>query len=339
MRIVKVYPSEYNDDLRHFDDNSILIRKIKEKYDYTSVTFSNDMSEEDCADVIRQYDVLLTAWGSPHIPNSLAHNPGNLKYICNITGEMSKWIDRELVESPYITITNWGDAPAYDVAEGAVVLLMTLMKDIPLHIKNCATDSMKPPKGVRQLTLFGTAVGIYGMGVIARKFVDMLRPFGARFYAYDPYVDNMPEGVTKVNSLEELFSVSRILAVHAALCDETKDSITEELLALLPDGAVFINTARGRIIKDGALEKELLKGRIRAGLDVFSDGNCCEPDSPLRGLNNVIFTYHGIGGKNIIDGDDANPIVTKNCLDNLERFSKGEELQFVMTPERFKIST
>ena len=87
------------------------------------------------------------------------------------------------------------------------------------------------------------------------------------------------------------------------------------------------------------MEKELLKGRIRAGLDVFGDGNCCEPDSPLRGLDNVIFTYHGIGGKNIIDGDDANPIVTKNCLDNLERFSKGEELQFVMTPERFKIST
>lgn len=339
MKILKPYPAEKKDDLIYFDDNSELIKEIKKRYDYTSVVFNETMSEEEKADIIRQYDVLLTAWSSPRVPISLADNPGNLKYICNITGQMRDWIGEELIKSPHLVVTNWGDGQAFCMAEGAFAIMMTLMKNIPLHIKNGKSKSMEPPVNKQHFTLLDTRVGIYGFGAIGRKFLEMLRPFSPKVYIYDPYAKDIPKDITVVNSLDELFKISQILVVHAGLSDETKGSIKAEHLSMLPDGAIFINTARGLIVEDGALEKELTKGRIRAGLDVFGSGNICEENSPLRELDNVILTCHTVG---ICDWGlerDKMVVPVKNCLENLERFSKGEELKFIMDVERYKRST
>lgn len=340
MKIIKPYPAVYKDDLKYFDENSDLIKEIKEKYDYTSVVFDESMSDEEKANIIRQYDVLLTGWSSPHVPNCLAENPGNLKYICNITGEMRSWIDEEIVASPHFVVTNWGDAPAFSVAEGAFALMMTMMKSIPLHIKNAASGSMEPPASKQHMTLYNTPVGIYGLGVIGRKFLEMLRPFCPKVYVFDPYITDIPEDVTMVDSLEELCKISQIFVVHAALSPETEGSVTADHLAMLRDDTLIINTARGPIIDKDALEKEILSGRLRAGLDVFGKiENMSAPDSSIRQLDNVVQTCHSVG---IADwGLDWDKMVVpmKNCLDNLERFAKGEELKFIMDVERYRRST
>lgn len=88
------------------------------------------VSEKEYAEILRNYDVLLTMWRSPHVPNELAQNPGKLRYICNITGEMTQWIDAPIIESPYITVTNWGNAPAFGIAEE--ICLRNLK-----HFENC----------------------------------------------------------------------------------------------------------------------------------------------------------------------------------------------------------
>ena len=132
MKILKPYASQEQLETIAYNGNSPLGRAIREQYDYTEVVFDETRSEEEKAAVIREYDVLMTMWGSPHVPNCLASDPGNLRYICNITGEMTKWIDYDIIESPHLTVTNWGDAPAYDVAEGSFALLMAVQKDIPV---------------------------------------------------------------------------------------------------------------------------------------------------------------------------------------------------------------
>lgn len=76
----------------------------------------------------------------------------------------------------------------------------------------------------------------------------MIRPFRPVLMAYHPYVPQMPEGVEKLDSLDELFQRSKAIVIHAGLSPETWHTVTAERLAMLPDHAILINTARGGII-------------------------------------------------------------------------------------------
>ncbi len=339
MKILKAYTHKEHLEQLPFSGDRPLIREIRKLYDLDEIVLEPDYKEEDYANLIREYDVLLTMWSSPHVPNELADNPGKLKYICNITGEIGKWIDAPIVESPHITVTNWGDAPAFGVAEGAFALLQAVMKEIPLAIEHAKTNGISAHPDRQMCSLHFTRVGIYGMGVIGRKFVEFIRPYMPEMYAYDPYVENMPEGVTKVDSLEELFSKSQIIVIHAALCEETEGSVTKELLAMLPDYAILINTARGKIIDQDALIAELKAGRLRAGLDVMYPTDWPEPDDEIRQLKNLIMTGHFVSDP--VWGVDPEKLdfTSLNCLENLKRFSEGKPLKFIMDPTRYKRST
>lgn len=338
MKILKTYQSE---ELRQdpYGTNSRLLREIRAKYDLDEVVLPKEYTAKEYADLIRRYDVLLTMWASAPVPDELAQNPGNLKYICNITGSMRGWISSQIIESPHLVVTNWGDAPAFGIAEGAFALLMSMMKNIPLHIRSVQSNNAHAPDDGRQTTLYNRRVGIYGLGVIGRKFVEFLKPFQPVIYAYDPYISDIPEGVTMVDSLDALFEISQIVVVHAGLSEETKGSVTKELLAKLPDGAIIINTARGLIIDWEALRQELLSGRLRGGLDMTGPWDLPEVGDPVRQLDNAVFTGHHSGFGDWQRDPDELDITARNCLDNLERFSKGEPLKFIMTPERYMRSS
>lgn len=338
MKILKTYKAE-EDRLIAYGTNSPLLKEIRKNYDLTEVVLEPDYNEAEYAELIRRYDVLLTMWKSPRVPAEIAKNPGNLKLVCNITGSVRNWIGEEIVECPQISVTNWGDAPAFGVAEGAFALLVTMLKDIPLSIEHAQNNGISCAPDRRSGSLYGLKIGIYGMGAIARKFVDMLKPFESNLSAFDPYVDEMPEGVKKVSSLEELFKTSHVIVVHAGLSPETTNSVTKELLALLPDGGIIINTARGKIIDQNALMDELSTGRLRAGLDVMAPEDWPAEDAPIRQMKNVVLTGHFIA--NPVWGVDPEKLdfTALNCLENLKLFSEGKPLKFVMDVERYRRST
>ena len=340
MKILRLYCSEGNKREKKYGTDSPLMKAIREKYGCDEVVLEEGAKEEEYAELIRQYNVLLTGWGNPHIPNELAENCGKLRYICNITGELARWIDVPLVECPHLIITNWGDAPAFGVAEGAFALLMAVMKNIPKHVDNARNNGVNRVPTETQVSLYKKKVGIYGMGVIGRKFIDFLRPFSPDIYAYDPYAKDIPEGVTMVDSLGELFSISQIVAVHAGWTKETEGSVNKEMLAKLPDGGIIINTARAAIVDYEALREELLSRRLRAGIDLATIKSPMPPvDDPVRMLDNVIFScYSAYMGAWGVDPEELD-FAALNCLENLQRFADGKELKFVMTPARYRIST
>lgn len=341
MKILKAYKDKETMDRLPYSGDCPLVNALKELYELDEIILEPDYKEEDYANLIREYDVLLTMWSAPHVPNELADNPGNLKYICNITGGIGNCIDAPIVASPHIKITNWGDAAGYGIAEGAVSLLMTMLKDIPLVISRAEANDDLPVKEHRGCSLYKKKVGIYGMGYIGREFAKYLRPFMPDMYAYDPYVENMPEGVEKVNSLEELFSKSEIIAVHAGLCEETMHTVTKELLALLPDGGIVINTARGAIIDEPALFDEVRSGRLRAGLDVLDtkahpESHDLPPlDDPIRHSEIAVFTAHHIGGDEWSQDPSKLDFTALNCYRNLKHFADGEPLEFVIDYDRY----
>jgi phosphoglycerate dehydrogenase-like enzyme len=303
----------------------------------TVVQNGASLTKEQIAQHVREANVYLAGWGSVALPKELAGDPGKLEYVCGITGTMREMVPVELVDAG-IPLTNWGDTPAGPVAESAVALLLAAMKDLHHHIRVIHDGGWRISNEGHGGSLNGLNVGVYGCGAIGRRFVEMIRPFGPVVRVYDPYLEELPAGMQRVDTLEELFEESQAIVIHAGLTPETRKSVTAELLAKLPDHAVVVNTARGGIIDQPALFKELESGRLRAALDVLDDGDTLPPAHPARRWDNLILTSHQA---EMVWPRPPNHLAPMHrvCLDNLKRFTEGRPLRFVMDPVRYRRST
>ncbi len=320
----------------------VMIEALRKLGELEIVENGGDLMPAGIAARIRGCRVLVTSWGSARVPDEIAQDRGHLEYICHMTGTVREFIPLAVIEAG-IPVTNWGDAIALSVAEGAMTLLLAVLKDLRHHIRFIAEGGWKRDETSYGGSLEGTPVGIYGCGVIARRFIEMIRPFGPRLTVFDPYVDPLPEGCARARSLEELFEGSQIIVVHAGLTDETRGSITADLLARLPNDAVIINTARGAIFDQAALFRELESGRLRAGLDVL-EPDFLPADHPARRWDNVIFTAHQVSNPVLRWPTDGQPPAElasfqKVCIENIRRYLAGEPLLFIMDRTRYLRST
>jgi phosphoglycerate dehydrogenase-like enzyme len=161
----------------------------------------------------------------------------------------------------------------------------------------------------------------------------LLAPFDLRPLLADPYVTaaDAAELGAELVELPDLFRRSDVVSVHAPALPETRGLVSAALLALLPDGATLINTARGALIDEYALIAQLRTGRISAVLDVTEP----EPpavDSPLWQLPNVLLTPHAAGAL----GTELFRLGTC-AADELARFAAGEPLAFAVDPSRLAV--
>ena len=124
----------------------------------------------------------------------------------------------------------------------------------------------------------------------------LFRAFDARVLVYDPYLTEAQAQAlgAELSGLDELLRRSDIVSLHVPSLPETRYMIGAAQLAMLKDGALFINTARGAIVDEQALIAELRKGRFTAALDVYEKEPLAD-DSPLRMLPNAILAPHAAG--------------------------------------------
>jgi glyoxylate reductase len=159
--------------------------------------------------------------------------------------------------------------------------------------------------------LTGSTLGIVGLGRIGGAVARRAEGFELRVLSVRSH--------DRPAALDELLAESDIVTIHAPLTPETRALIDARRLALLRDGGVFVNTARGEIVDEEALVTELVSGRIRAGLDVFAH----EPHVPeaLLALPNVVLTPHlGSGTR------QTREAMTRIAVDNVLALERGEEL-------------
>ena len=163
--------------------------------------------------------------------------------------------------------------------------------------------------------LSGSTLGIVGLGRIGSAVARRARGFELRVLYTRRHPTETDLG--EYRDLDALLEESDLVTVHAPLTPETRGLIDARRLARLRDGAVFVNTARGEIVDEDALVRELVAGRIRAGLDVFAD----EPNVPeeLLGLDNVALTPH-LGSAT----RQAREAMTRLLVDNLLAVDRGE---------------
>ena len=163
----------------------------------------------------------------------------------------------------------------------------------------------------------GSTLGIVGLGRIGQAVARRAQGFDLRvLYTQRRRVETT---LGEYRELDQLLAEADIVTVHAPLTSETRGLIDRRRLALLQDGACFVNTARGEIVDERALVDELVSGRIRAGLDVFAD----EPHVPeeLLGLTNVVLTPH-LGSAT----RQAREAMTRIVVENIRAFERGEAL-------------
>ncbi|MDK2971394.1 MAG: hypothetical protein PWP23_1149 [Candidatus Sumerlaeota bacterium] len=319
---------------------SAVFRKALDEFGQLEViAHGRGMTEDQRAALVRETDVLLTGWNAAPIPACIAEEPGRLQYICNITGEIARFIPMEIVESG-LPVTNWGDYPAVPVAEGALALLLAVLKDMHCQINTVREGGWRMDMHEHGGSIEGSRMGIYGLGVIGRRFIELLRPFRCSIKVFDPYVEVIPANCERCHSLEDLFDSVNIIVIHAALTEETRKSVTADLLARLPRHGVVINTARGGIVDQDALFAELESGRLRAGLDVL-DPDYLPPDHPARTWENLILTAHRVeqGWPDFHQEPTRLNRMQEICIDNLRRFQRGEPLKFTFSPTRYLLST
>jgi lactate dehydrogenase-like 2-hydroxyacid dehydrogenase len=163
----------------------------------------------------------------------------------------------------------------------------------------------------------GATLGIVGLGRIGRAVARRAQGFDMRIV----YTKRTPVEAAgmEYRDLNDLLRESDIVTVHVPLTAETEGLFDARRLALLRDGACFVNTARGLIVDEPALVAELVSGRIRAGLDVFADEPRLPPE--LLELPNVVLTPH-VGSAT----QATREAMTRVLVDNLLAAERGDPL-------------
>ncbi|MCA3561008.1 MAG: D-glycerate dehydrogenase [Aestuariivirga sp.] len=170
------------------------------------------------------------------------------------------------------------------------------------------------------LDVSGQRLGILGMGRIGQAVARRARAFGMaiHYHARRPVAAEDARGAAYHARFADMLPNIDFLSVNCASTPETRGMVNAEALALLPKGAIVVNTARGDIVEDDALIAALASGHLAAaGLDVFKG----EPriDPRYRGLDNVFLLPH-IGSAT----PRTRSAMGHKCIDNLEQFFRGE---------------
>lgn len=108
--------------------------------------------------------------------------------------------------------------------------------------------------------LLGKTLGIQAFGQVGRNVARIASGFGLTVSALDPYCPAeviSAAGVTPVNDIKELYGNNKFVSIHIPATPETKGSIGYELISLMPEGGVLINTARKEVIDEAGLKKAL----------------------------------------------------------------------------------
>jgi glyoxylate reductase len=173
----------------------------------------------------------------------------------------------------------------------------------------------------------GKRLGILGMGRIGQAVAKRAKAFGMdlHYHSRRPVGPEDDIGARYHARFEDMLPNCDFLSINCASTAETRGIVNATTIALLPAGAIVVNTARGDIVDDGALISALSSGKLAAaGLDVFKG----EPniDPRYRSLDNVFLLPH-IGSAT----PGTRSAMAQKCIDNLQQFFRGERPTDLLT--------
>lgn len=280
--------------------------------------------DERAARLLPAAEVLLSGWGCPRIDAAVLARAPRLRAVIHAAGTVKGHVDEELWARG-VRVSSAAAANAVPVAEytiGAILLAAKRVFRLQRRYRDVRGFRFWPREVPVPLGSLGRTVGIVGASRIGRLVLERLRPFDFARLVHDPFLapDEARALGAEPVALDELLARADIVSLHAPLLPETRGLLDRRRLALLRDGAVLINTARGALVDPEALADHLARGRIDAVLDV-TEPEILPADSPLYELPGVFLTPHVAGAM----GAETQRLAAL-AIDEIERLGRGEPL-------------
>jgi phosphoglycerate dehydrogenase-like enzyme len=226
-----------------------------------------------------------------------------------------------------VTITK--GAVDYSVAEAVIGWMLALGHQLQAKDRLVRTGQWNERSRFMGRELRDRTLGVIGLGGIARKTIELLRPFGMKQpLAYDPHASNSSDA--QLTSLEELLRQSDYVSLHCPLTEQTRGLIGARELSWMKPDAVLINTARGGIVDEDALFLALRERRIAgAAIDCFVGEPLLQPPR-FAELDNVILAPHSIAWT-----EEQFRSMGRMACQGIVDLARGKKPFFAVNPEVF----
>ena len=242
-------------------------------------------------------------------------------------------VDIDAAKELGISVTRVPAYSPYAVAEHAVALLLALNRKIP-RAYNRVHDLNFSLNGLVGFDLHGKTAGIIGTGKIGRVVAEILRGFGMKVLAYDPFPgpDWAAKAGVEYTDPKKLARESAVISLHVPLTPETHHIVSRETIELTKPGTIIVNVSRGALIDTKALIEALKSGHLGGvALDVYEEeegvffedlsGQVLQDDDLARLLTfpNVLITAH-----QAFLTREALAEIARVTVENLRAFAHGK---------------
>lgn len=289
-----------------------------------------DRSEPDEV-IARIGDAEIIMTNKTVIDRRIMENCPSIKYIgVNATGY--NVVDVEFAKNAGIVVTNIPEYGTDAVAQFTFALMFELCNKAGLYSRSVAAGDWVKSRDFTYniapiIDVKGKTLGIIGYGSIGRRVAEIALAFGMNVLLYSRTRKELPKGYEnqiKWTDKETLLRKSDIVTLHCPLFPETERMIHKDTIAMMKDGAMLINTARGGLIAEQDLADALNNGKLSgAGLDVVSK-EPMEKDNVLRTAKNIIITPHIAWAST-----EARERLMGIAVDNLKAYLAGKPVNVV----------
>jgi len=215
------------------------IKEIANKAGYELVLLEKYTEKSQLLEAVADVDAMIIR--SDKATKEVLDAAKNLKVIVR-AGAGYDNIDLEAATANNIVAMNTPGQNSNAVAELAIGMMIFL-----------ARNSFNGTSGTE---LRGKTLGIHAYGNVGKYVAEIAKGFQMKIYAFDPFIEDSvieADGVTPVKSAEELYKKCQYVSLHIPANDKTKNSINKDLLGIMPENAVLVNTARKEVVHEDDL--------------------------------------------------------------------------------------
>ncbi len=275
--------------------------------------------------VLAGSEIIVTGWGMMTLDGEFLDAAPALRAVFYGAGSVRDFVTDEFWGRDILLTSAWASnaVPVIEYTVAAIVFGMKKCLQAAAATRQAKTFQL--PEGVAGV--YGIKVGVIGAGMVGSGVLQMLKNYQVETYCCDPHLsaERARELGTTPMGMDEIFRTCDVVSLHAANVPATKHMVRGEHFRSMKDGAVFINTARGRIIREDEMIEVLREGRIFAFIDV-TDPEPPAAESALYTLPNVFLTPHLAGPRGREVHRNAEYV-----LDELRRYLEGREPRYPVT--------
>jgi phosphoglycerate dehydrogenase-like enzyme len=283
--------------------------------------------------LIHQSTAVITGWGS-RISVAMLEAASRLKFVAHSAGTIRNVLPADVFERG-LRVSTAAGANAVPVAQYTVAGMVMLLKQTPwLTAAMAAGDTAETRRRAALCReLEDIRIGLIGASRVGREVIKLLRCYsGLEILVADPFLSDSQANALGVRcaTLEEVCSCD-VVSIHAPALPETRHLLNARTLALLPDHAVLINTARGALVDEAALLAEVRRRPLYCLLDV-TDPEPPALDAPIRREKHILITPHIAGAMS-----QARKRMGAAAIDEVIRFLTNKPLQHEVHPDALAI--